>query len=256
MTFNELVLIAEQDKPGFSTTLGSLGKIASKVGSAIAAIEPGKLTAQMKALQDRGAIGVAADVAGAIGKKLSGDSIKQFKDFQHRLSLPQGWPKTGDRVKYIGIKAKDYEGTVEKTSQVGENKVINIRVGKPGLPNDRYVVAEIDTQDANPYRSVKKWVVQVNDPVKGYIQDVDETGHIPVLTFKDDVFIFNTDGRDSAPYVLVWFDEPGMTSLTPGTRVNTKDYEGNPVTGNVGVKGPELTVAGGLKRKTFVVNII
>jgi len=255
MTFNELVHIAEQDTPGFSTTLGSLGKIASKVGSAIAAIEPGKLTAQMKALQDRGAIGVAADVAGAIGKKLSGDSIQQLSDFQRRQSLPQGWPKTGDRVKYIGIRTKDYEGTVEKTSLVGENMVINIRVGKPGLPNDRYVVAEIDTKDVNPYRSVKKWVVQVNDPVEGYIQDEDETGHIPVLTFKDGVFIFNTDGRDSAPYALVWFDEPGMTT-TLGARVSTKDYEGNPVTGTVGLKGPELTVAGGRKRKTFIVNIV
>jgi len=133
--------------------------------------------------------------------------------------------------------------------------VINIRVGKPGLPNDRYVVAEIDTKDVNPYRSVKKWVVQVNDPVEGYIQDEDETGHIPVLTFKDGVFIFNTDGRDSAPYALVWFDEPGMTT-TLGARVSTKDYEGNPVTGTVGLKGPELTVAGGRKRKTFIVNIV
>ena len=259
MTFKELVYIAEQDKdtPGFSTALGSLGKLVSKAGNAIAAIEPGKLTNQIKAAQDRGLIGVTADIAGDIGRKLSADSIQKFKDFQHRLSLPQGWPKKGDRVKYIGIKFKDYEGTVEKMSRVGENMVFNIRMGKPGLPNDMYAVAEIDTNATIPYRSVQKWVVQVNDPVQGYIQDEDETGHIPVLTFKNGEFIFNMDSRGAAPFVLVWFDEPGMPStITPGASVTTKDYEGNPVTGTIGVPGPLLTVAGGAPRKTYVVNIV
>ena len=257
MTFKELVYIAEQDKdtPGFSTALGSLGKLASKAGDVIAAVEPGKLTNQIKAAQERGAIGYAADKLVWLGAKLSGDSIQKFKDFQHRLLLPQGWPKEGDRVKYIGIKAKDYEGTVEKMSRVGENMVFNIRMGRPGLPNDRYAVAEIDTSVTNPYRSIQKWVVQVNDPVEGYIQDEDETGHIPVLTFENGEFILNTDNRGAAPFVLVWFDEPGMPStITPGASVTTKDYEGNPVSGTIGVPGPVLTVAGGAPRKTYVVN--
>lgn len=257
MTFKELVYIAEQDTdtPGFSTMLGSLGRAASKVGNVIAAVEPGKLTNQLKNIQDRGAIGYAADKLVQLGAKLSGDSIQKFKDFQHRLSLPQGWPKKGDRVKYIGIKFKDYEGTVEKMSRVGENMVFNIRMGKPGLPNDMYAVAEIDTNATIPYSSVQKWVVQVNDPVQGYIQDEDETGHIPVLTFENGEFIFNMDSRGTAPYVLVWFDEPGMPStITPGANVTTKDYEGNPVTGTIGVPGPVLTVAGGAPRKTYVVN--
>ena len=225
-TFGELYAIAEAGPTpgGFTTTLGSLGKAASTVGKVLGALDPGKLASKVAAIQQQGIVGATADLFSSVGSKLTDAALNSLKKFIQKAELPAGWPKKGSKIEYVGI---------------------NIELSKPGstLPADsKYAVASINTDEIQPFYSVKQWTVQMRstDPTQGYVIDKDETGHVPALLYRPDtaIFEFNMDMRGTNPSSIPLVRYAYLDELIPpgskiGGAVDGTDIFGKPVRGTI-----------------------
>ena len=247
-TFGELYAIAEAGPTpgGFTTTLGSLGKAASTVGKVLGALDPGKLASKVAAIQQQGIVGATADLFSSVGSKLTDAALNSLKKFIQKAELPAGWPKKGSKIEYVGIRTKKMEGTVTAVSLL-QNKImaVNIELSKPGstLPADsKYAVASINTDEIQPFYSVKQWTVQMRstDPTQGYVIDKDETGHVPALLYRPDtaIFEFNMDMRGTNPSSIPLVRYAYLDELIPpgskiGGAVDGTDIFGKPVRGTI-----------------------
>ena len=177
---------------GVTTKRGTLGNTISKAGSALGALDPGKLASKIRGIEKQGVIATGAQALDTLGQTLTDSSVKKLEEFMFKSQLPKGWPKKGSKFNYIpvvndlkGADKKGIEGVVSTANQSGTNLILNIDFPRAGTPQQtqmpfaKRVVATINTNaKSNPNYAVTGWEVQDIVPGSGGVRDDENSAHV------------------------------------------------------------------------------
>ena len=197
--------VATPGIPRSTSLLGKLGRAASTAGKVISKFDPAALTQQVNKIYNQGAFKTATDVISKTGEMLTDKAQKQINDFFFKQDLPTGWPKVNDPVLYIGIRNKSLSGFIQKVTKVGENLTVTIKFPLSTTQPANRVATAVHNPKQRPFNSIETWYMQIFDPSKGWINEQEETGHVPAFYWDTtkNIFVYDTDKRGKPPLISV-----------------------------------------------------